>query len=89
MNIPKAIEILSCFSLDTNQFPTNDTTDAIRLGTAALKRIQHDRTNLVPFSQPPLPGEDSYIDTSRSDHMIQKMLESPQEKDIGTRHQVN
>jgi hypothetical protein len=59
MTLDKAIEILDDLKdsgIDAGHY---DAEDAIQLGIEALKRLQFMRQNLVPFTQPPLPGEDS------------------------------
>ncbi|MBA7570555.1 hypothetical protein ES708_12307 [subsurface metagenome] len=81
--LDKAIEILS---LDLSySYPAhyNDLQDAIKLGREALKRFKQLREVIrVPYTEL-LPGEDSFIDTSRSEHTIKRILESPPGRESG------
>ncbi len=59
LTLNKAIEILN---LDiTYSYPArfDDLQDATALGREAMIRLQFLRKNSFPFTQPPLPGEDS------------------------------
>lgn len=77
MNLAKAIELNKQSEQSLRKGKFTDHADAAQLGIEALKRFL---TTRLLLSDPPadlLPGEDSFIDTSRSEHTIKKILESP------------
>lgn len=77
MKIEKAIEILSQDLTYTYPAKFDDLQDAIKLGIEAMKAIQKGRAFPYLYCYPELPGEDSFIDPTRSSHHIKKVLESP------------
>lgn len=77
MKLDKAIELLDDFIKDRPSFFREDWKDAIQLGIEALKFTLDIRHSALPLLLGKLPGEDSFIDTTRSEHAIKKVLESP------------
>ncbi len=58
LTLDKAIEYLDIVLKTHPRLRPGDFGQAVKLGQEALKRLQFMRQNLVPFTQPPLPGED-------------------------------
>ena len=50
---------------------------AIKLGAEGLQFIKRLRSCSLQARQTPLPSEDPFIDTSRSEHAIKRIMESP------------
>lgn len=69
MNLPKAIELLDYLG-KANDFDLGpDYLDAIKLGTEALKRLQHDRQWGAAVSRVLLPGETTDAPTAPDDYL--------------------
>ncbi|MBA7588670.1 hypothetical protein ES708_30735 [subsurface metagenome] len=83
MTADKAIEYIDIVLKAHPRLRPGDFGQAVKLGQEALKRLQFMRQNLFPFTQPLLPGEDSIIDTHRSEHHIKRILESPPGRESG------
>ncbi len=75
--LDKAIEYLDIVLKSHPRLRPGDFGQSVKLGQEALKRLQFLRLNLVPFTQPPLPGEDPENSPTRSLHHIKEVLESP------------
>jgi len=57
MNIEKAIEILSLNVKEAGRKMPSDTLTALKLGIAALKRVEENRLPVRPYLGQPLAGE--------------------------------
>lgn len=77
ITLDKAIEILTDLQGEGPQYPPDDRREAVKLGIEALKRVRDNPIVANHFFRVLLPGETPFIDTSRSEHTIKKLLESP------------
>ncbi|GAG25946.1 unnamed protein product, partial [marine sediment metagenome] len=77
MKLEKAIEILTLMGKPDFQAHTEDILAARKLGIEALSFIIRLRSCSLQARQTHLPGETLFIDTTRSEHSIKKILESP------------
>lgn len=79
--IEKAIDLNKESEKSLRSHKFIDYADAVALGNEALKRIKACREPEGGSPLPPLAGESSFIDTTRSTHSIKKVLGSPLGKD--------
>ena len=77
MKLDKAIEILTIHNDHNPNLTDAERNQAHQLGIEALKYVNRLRAFSIQARQARLPGEDSFIDTSRSEHHIKELLESP------------
>ncbi|MBA7576367.1 hypothetical protein ES708_18206 [subsurface metagenome] len=83
LTLDKAIQILSDPKFGSRWPMPKSEIDAMKLLIEAGKRFKALREVIrVPYTDP-LPGEDSFIDTSRSEHTIKRILESPPGRESG------
>lgn len=82
MKLDKAIELLQLDLNNPGSVAIEDLNEAQELGIEALKAVQRSRNDHTTLGCSILIGEDSFIDTTHSEHAIRKVLESPLGKEL-------